>query len=506
MTRTGTTALTLSEEIRQRFEEFSRSQKDVGQYIVDHLEEAAFHTAEELARRANTSSSTVVRFAQALGFEGFPELQAAARDEYRRARDNGAGTAELTTQPLFPIDQTEFETALGADHANMAETARKVDREEVAAAVELISHAERIVLCGYETGPCLCFPRQARFQPLKYLSALARAVEKLGGKIYSGCRVKDVQGADPDKRQPARAQIDDGPAEVLADAIVVATNTPAPINDWMGIYTKQASYRTYMIGATVPKDSVDDALYWDTSDPYHYVRLDADKARKGDTDLLLVGGEDHKTGQFPQGGAPFMALEKWAREKFPMIREVTVRWSGQVQEPDDYLAFIGRATAHAKENVFVATGDSGMGLTHGTIAAILITDLIMGRPNPWAKLYDPARKMSALNRDFIAENLNAIAQYKELVTGGEVKSVDEVPRGQGALMREGLTKVAVYRDAAGTVHKCSAICTHMGCVVQWNHVENSWDCPCHGSRFDPLGKVLMGPAIDDLGDVGKREG
>ena len=148
MTRTGTTALTLSEEIRQRFEEFSRSQKDVGQYIVDHLEEAAFLTAEELARRANTSSSTVVRFAQALGFEGFPELQAAARDEYRRARENGAAATDLTTQPLFPIDQTEFETALAADHANMAETARKVDRDEVAAAVDLISRAERIVLCG----------------------------------------------------------------------------------------------------------------------------------------------------------------------------------------------------------------------------------------------------------------------------------------------------------------------------------------------------------------------
>jgi glycine/D-amino acid oxidase-like deaminating enzyme len=132
-----------------------------------------------------------------------------------------------------------------------------------------------------------------------------------------------------------------------------------------------------------------------------------------------------------------MALEKWAREKFPMIHEVTARWSGQVQEPDDYLGFIGRATAHAKENVFVATGDSGMGLTHGSIAGILITDLIMGRPSPWAKLYDPARKMGVLNRDFIAENLNAVAQYKDLVTGGEVKSVDEVPRGQGALMREG---------------------------------------------------------------------
>jgi glycine/D-amino acid oxidase-like deaminating enzyme/nitrite reductase/ring-hydroxylating ferredoxin subunit len=358
---------------------------------------------------------------------------------------------------------------------------------------------ERIILCGYETGPCLRFPRQARFQPLKYLSALAKAFEKHGGKIYTGCRVKDVQGADPDKNQPARAQLDDGPDKVLADAIVVATNTPAPINDWMGIYTKQASYRTYMIGATVPKGSVDDALYWDTGDPYHYVRLEGDKDRKGGSDLLLIGGEDHKTGQFPKEGAPFMALEKWAREKFPMIKDVTVRWSGQVQEPDDYLGFIGRATAHAKENVFVATGDSGMGLTHGTIAGILITDLIMERPNRWEKLYDPSRKMSALNKDFISENLNVVAQYKDLVTGGEVKSVGDIPNGQGAVLREGMTKVACYRDDSGKLHKQSAICTHMGCVVEWNHVEKSWDCPCHGSRFDPTGKVLMGPAIDDLG-------
>ena len=149
MTRAGATALTLSAEIRRRFEEFSRSQKDVGQYIVDHLEEAAFHTAEELARRANTSSSTVVRFAQALGFEGFPELQAAAREEYRRGREGAnGGIAEPSTQPLFPIDQTEFEAALAADHANVEETARKVDRDEVDAAIDLISRADRIVLVG----------------------------------------------------------------------------------------------------------------------------------------------------------------------------------------------------------------------------------------------------------------------------------------------------------------------------------------------------------------------
>jgi DNA-binding MurR/RpiR family transcriptional regulator len=149
VTRTGTQALTLSAEIRARFEEFSRSQKDVGQYIVDHLDEAAFHTAEELARRANTSSSTVVRFAQALGFEGFPELQASAREEYRRARDSGGPVGDpLETQPLFPIDQTEFEAALAADHVNVAETARKLDRDEVAAAVERISRSEHTLLCG----------------------------------------------------------------------------------------------------------------------------------------------------------------------------------------------------------------------------------------------------------------------------------------------------------------------------------------------------------------------
>jgi len=149
VTRSGTTALTLSEEIRQRFDEFSRSQKDVAQYVVDHLDEVAFHTAEELAPRASTSSSTVVRFSQALGFEGFPELQASARDEYRRGRENSNGAqAALTTAPLFPIDQTDFEAALAADHANVEETARRVDRDEVAAAIDLVSRAERIVLCG----------------------------------------------------------------------------------------------------------------------------------------------------------------------------------------------------------------------------------------------------------------------------------------------------------------------------------------------------------------------
>jgi glycine/D-amino acid oxidase-like deaminating enzyme/nitrite reductase/ring-hydroxylating ferredoxin subunit len=348
--------------------------------------------------------------------------------------------------------------------------------------------ATRITLAGYETGPCIRFGNQARFHPLKYLIGLARALEKRGGTIYTGCRVKDVQGSDPKKNQPARATIDDGPSAVLADAIVVATNTPAPINDWFGIYTKQASYRTYLVAMQVPPGSVTDALYWDSGDPYHYVRLEA-------PDLLLVGGEDHKTGHGPQGEQPFERLIAWTKEKFPMAGAVKYRWSGQVQEPADGPAFIGRALT-ANENVYVITGDSGMGLTHGTLGAMLITDLIVGRPNDWEKVYDPGRK--EFNTEFVKENVDVIAQYKDFLTPWQVRSPDELKPGQGAVMREGLSKVAAYKDDAGRVHKHSAVCTHLQCVVRWNGIERSWDCPCHGSRFDPLGKVVMGPAIDDL--------
>jgi DNA-binding MurR/RpiR family transcriptional regulator len=137
----------LTDYIRARFDEFSRSQKDVAQYIVDHLDEAAFQTAEELARRANTSSSTVVRFSQALGFEGFPELQQAARDEYRR-RPPGGGPETIAAAPLFSLDHTEFEAALAADHVSVEDTAHKLSRTDVEAAIDAIASAEKVLIAG----------------------------------------------------------------------------------------------------------------------------------------------------------------------------------------------------------------------------------------------------------------------------------------------------------------------------------------------------------------------
>jgi Rieske Fe-S protein len=166
-------------------------------------------------------------------------------------------------------------------------------------------------------------------------------------------------------------------------------------------------------------------------------------------------------------------------------------------EPADGIAYIGINPLDAN-NVYVATGDAGMGLTHGTIAGILLSDLILGRTNDWAELYNPARKPLKAAGEYVKEAVNMAAQYGDWVTGGDVESVDQIARDSGAVLRRGLTKIAAYRDEAGKVHEYSAVCPHLGCIVQWNAAEKTWDCPCHGSRFDKLGTVINGPANTDL--------
>jgi nitrite reductase/ring-hydroxylating ferredoxin subunit len=166
-------------------------------------------------------------------------------------------------------------------------------------------------------------------------------------------------------------------------------------------------------------------------------------------------------------------------------------------EPIDGVAFIGR-NAGRNENIYVATGDSGMGMTHGTIAGLLITDLIMERKNPWGRLYDPSRvTLGAVGR-FLREGAGVVGTLAEWFKSGDVASVDEIAPGSGAILRRGITKIAVYRDPDGRLHERTAACTHLGCVVAWNQVADTWDCPCHGSRFDPYGRVLAGPAVADL--------
>lgn len=344
----------------------------------------------------------------------------------------------------------------------------------------------------FDTGKALKFSGQAQFHPLKYLRGLVGVIQAKGGQIFTGTRAMEMEGSNPAKVKTKNGQT------ITAGAIVVATNTP--VNDWVVIHSKQAAYRTYVIGLEVPAVAVPPILLWDDDDPYHYVRLQKGGDTADGKDLLIVGGEDHKTGQKEEGSAPFGRLEKWARDRYLIAGEVAFRWSGQVMEPVDSLAYIGRNPAD-EENIYVATGDSGNGMTHGTIAGILITDLIMGRKNPWEELYDPRRKTLRSAAEYAKENLNVATQYTDFLTAGEIRSADELRPGFGAIMRHGKDKLAVYKDENGAVHEMSAVCPHLKCIVKWNHVEKSWDCPCHGSRFNADGKVLNGPALTDLEPV-----
>jgi glycine/D-amino acid oxidase-like deaminating enzyme/nitrite reductase/ring-hydroxylating ferredoxin subunit len=375
---------------------------------------------------------------------------------------------------------------------------RKILEDELKAAhrsgLESVGRVPRAPLESFDTGSALRFPNQGQFHPMKYLNSLAELIRRDGGLIFTGgaAHAEEIHGG-------SRARVTtSGGYTVTASDIVVATNSP--INDRFEIHTKQAPYMTYVIGARIPRGYVEHALYWDTLDPYHYIRVQRAEEEKADYEILIVGGEDHKTGQEHDFNRRYNRLEKWARFRFPEMREVEFRWSGEVFETIDGLAFIGR-NPQDDDNVYIATGDSGMGMTHGTIAGLLLTDLIMGRDNNWAEVYDPARKTASAIGEFAKENLNVAAQFTDYVTPGEVDGAGEVRAGEGALLRSGLSKIAVYRDEDGVIHKMSAVCRHLGCIVNWNSNEKTWDCPCHGSRYDATGRVINGPANSDLETV-----
>ena len=264
----------------------------------------------------------------------------------------------------------EFERLDGYLFVQKGEDPEDLDREREAATrarleVELLP---RVPGLDFNTGPCLRFARQAQFHPMRYLDGLVQAIEARDGRVYTGSHVSVFEDG-----VPCRIETTDG-CRVTSDAIVVATNTP--VNDRVTIHTKQAAYRTYVVGLAIQRDVVPRALFWDTGDPYHYVRL----ARgAGGEDVLIVGGEDHKTGQADDADERFTRLVEWSRGRFPATSRVLYRWSGQVMEPIDSLAFIGRNPGD--RHTYIATGDSGNGMTHGTIAGILLTDLIVGREN-----------------------------------------------------------------------------------------------------------------------------
>ena len=375
--------------------------------------------------------------------------------------------------PALGTDQSNLDSSLEAD--------RKVGIE--------VEDCKGLPLKGLEKTRCLRYGNQGTFHPLEYLRGVANAIARRGNELYGDTCVEKVEEAN------GRVSVvtSDG-RKVEARAAVIATNSP--INDRTALHTKQAPYRTYAMAFELPRSALPDALYWDTLDNYHYVRL---HPLTDSTNALIVGGADHKSGEADDAKYRFEALEAWMRSLLPQLGKETHRWSGQVMETMDYMSFTGRNPGN--ENVYVHTGDSGQGITHGVVASLILSQLITSGKSPFAEAYDPSRKPAKTIGKYISENLTAVKNFAEYVAPGELKSVDELRPGCGAIIRDGLSKIAAYRDESGKLYLNSASCTHLGCHVHWNSLERCWDCPCHGSHFAVDGTVLNGPAISPLADA-----
>ncbi len=348
---------------------------------------------------------------------------------------------------------------------------------------------------GLDAAPCEAPPlpfaveralrleNQAQFHPLRYLDPLADALTRLGGRLFDRTRVVDFEDGEPCRLTTEGGQI------VTARQVLSCTYSPSSTR--FALHTRVAAYRSYVVALRV--DGAPEGLFWDNADPYHYTRREPVEGGH----LLVVGGEDHKTGTEKDAEGAFRRLEDYARGRFG-DRPIAYRWSGQILETVDGLPYVGKAPHSG--HTYVATGYSGNGITHGTMAGMLLSDLALGRENPWASLYDPGRiKPVASAKDFVAENASVAAHFVgDRLKKPEAPGLEQVPPGEGRIVRRGSEALAAYRDEAGSLRVCSAVCPHLGCLVQWNNAERTWDCPCHGSRFETDGEVINGPALRSL--------
>jgi glycine/D-amino acid oxidase-like deaminating enzyme/nitrite reductase/ring-hydroxylating ferredoxin subunit len=354
-----------------------------------------------------------------------------------------------------------------------------------------VEWADQAPVPGLDTGRCLRFPNQGRFHPTRYLRGLAEAIQRRGGTLYANTA---YVGHEEDE-QGVRIDTESGHA-IRAAAAVFATNSP--VNDKVVLHTKMVPDRTYVVAGRVPKGSVPDILLWDTYDAYHYVRIqELDETN----DLLIVGGEDHRSGEADDMDLRFGRLAEWTRKRFPAFGPVEYSWSGQVMEPIDFMPYSGRNPGD--DHIYVHTGDSGQGITNGVAGSLTIAPLVMGEHSRFADVLAPNRKSFGLPaaEEFVRGQAGVVKNLTEHIRPGEISSEDELEPGQGGIIRRGVSKIAVYRAKDGQLIRRSAICTHMGCIVHWNSFEKCWDCPCHGSHFSPDGKVLNGPALKPLAEA-----
>ncbi len=460
---------------------YELAERGLSVVVLDRGEIAGGMTARTTAHLAPICDDSLAELLSMRGQElarGFQASQSAAVDRIEAIQEElGIDCEFRRLDGILFLDPESEESVLD---------------DEVSAAGEIGVAVERgkgLPLRTLEDRPFLRYPDQATFHPLKYLRGVAKALSAKGARLHPGTAVVGVN----EKDDRVELKLESGHT-VTADHAVIATNSP--IHDLVALHTKQAPYRTYAMGFEIERGTLDDALYWDTQDPYHYVRLTSGENGK---DIVIVGGEDHKTGEADDADSRFAALTSWAKTLIPDLGPERYRWSGQVMDTLDYCGFIGREAG--SKRVLVSTGDSGQGITHGVVASLLIPDLILDRENEFAAVYDPDRKPIKATSTYVSENITAVKNFAEYLAPGELSSIDELKPGQGAIVRSGLRKIAAYRSKDGNVIEKSAACTHLGCHLHWNSFEECWDCPCHGSHFAPDGSVLNAPAIGPLADV-----
>jgi len=338
--------------------------------------------------------------------------------------------------------------------------------------------------------PGVRFANQAKFHPRKYLAALASVIAGDGCHIFEESAISKFD----EKEHRAKAN----GHSINYERVILATHNPLVGEDSIIsatlLQTKLALYTSYVIGTKMQRGGVPIATFWDTNDPYNYLRVD----RQAEFDYVIFGGEDHKTGQVANTETCFRRLEDSLKKLLPNA-EIDHRWSGQVIETNDGIPFIGEIA----ERQFISTGFSGSGMTFGTVSAMMARDWATGSKNPWSELFDVDRKkIKGGALDYLRENKDyPYYLIKSRWSEPEGESVRALKPGEGKVLKLKGEKVAAYRDASGKVTKHSAVCTHMGCIVRWNQAEETWDCPCHGSRFDPRGKVISGPAEAPLASV-----
>ena len=333
----------------------------------------------------------------------------------------------------------------------------------------------------------LRYPNQYVFHVRQYLLPIAEAAVKNGARIFENTLVNDVENAETTGTCTVKSE------RGCIRARHVLLTSHVPINDRGALWARMHVTRTYVVAAPIEPGKVTDGLYWDTPYPYHYTRLlDTGKGL-----FLIVGGEDRDVGKEGNDEARFEALEEYCRTRFG-VKEFSHRWSGQINEPADMLPFIGESS-HGK-NVWMSTGYSGTGMTYGTLSALLLSDFALERENRFAKLYDPGRtKIGSVLENVVTKAIEFPKRMIEKIIHADVEahSVVAVGEGEGKIVSTGRAKYAVAR-IGGELRLCDPTCTHMGCTVAWNAAEKSWDCPCHGSRFDTRGEVLNGPATSPL--------